>query len=482
MVSVVMKERTDRELATLTANDLLLSPALGEFSSANFHEAVSTIALGEAAAREASAKLAAFAVPEARWLAWRQAIQRGPGAQRVIGFVDVDGTKTDTEQLVARRTTGLLGKPLDAAVIEPFVSAVYAEGVHEHLAWRSERRDGRDGIVFKPIDKSWGPVFANFGLQFSDDFQGRSDYQLISEILATGISRNGAELRGILKLGRVTELSADWFMPLDPDRALAFGADAGWRAQNLPVALDDRQLAEYRIERARLGARLSIESATGWTFDASASRIHHRANPLVAGSVFPETVQISSELGARAAWDSLDRLSFPSSGARVVLSAEHFPGGLNDDQQGSILRARGDWAMSSGKHNLLLGGRWANTWGAPPGLAAYSTLGGFLNLSGSLERSLVDSQLAYARAVYYVRLGEQSGPLSVPPYLGFSAEVGNVWSSRRDMSASDLIGAGSAFIGVSSPFGPLLLGYGLNSAGGRTWTLSFGNLIRNDDQ
>jgi hypothetical protein len=86
-------------------------------------------------------------------------------------------------------------------------------------------------------------------------------------------------------------------------------------------------------------------------------------------------------------------------------------------------------------------------------MAAYSTLGGYLNLSGSLERSLVDAQLACARAVYDVRLGEQSGPPSV-----------------------------SAFIGVSSPFGPLLLGYVLNSAGGRMWTLSFGNLIRNDDQ
>jgi NTE family protein len=71
MVSVIMKERTDRELATLTANDLLLSPALGEFSFANFPEAASTIAPGEAAAREAGGKLAAFAVPEAPWLAWR---------------------------------------------------------------------------------------------------------------------------------------------------------------------------------------------------------------------------------------------------------------------------------------------------------------------------------------------------------------------------------------------------------------------------
>lgn len=482
MVSVVMRERTLRELATLGPDDVLLAPELGEFSAADFAGALETIAPGEVAARDAAQRLAAFSASESTWSAWRSAARRVEPGERRIAFVDIDGARSSTDDLVRRRTEDLVGKSLDVATLEPFISAAYAEGTYERIAFRAEERDGSSGIVLTPIDKPWGPVFANFGLQFSDDFAGRSDYQLVSELLVTGLSETGDELRSILKLGRVTELATDWFSPLNADRDYFFGMDAGWKAQNLPIELAGRQAAEYRVERSQLGARLGLQRSARWTLEAGASWAHHDADPLIAFSNLPAVRQTTTALGARAAWDTLDRLSFPTSGARVVVTAQHFPGPWNVGDGGSVLRARGDWAMASGRHHLLLGGRWSGTWQQPPALAAYSTLGGFLNLSGRLERSLVDSHLAYGRAVYYFRLGESGGLFSSPPYVGFSLESGNTWASRDAMSTGDLVSAGSGFIGISSPFGPLLLGYGRSDDGNRTWTLSFGNLIRSDDQ
>jgi hypothetical protein len=40
---------------------------------------------------------------------------------------------------------------------------------------------------------------------------------------------------------------------------------------------------------------------------------------------------------------------------------------------------------------------------------------------------------------------------------------------------------GGVFVGTSSPFGPILFGCGRTNRSDDTWTLSFGNLIRNED-
>jgi NTE family protein len=482
MVSVLMKERTDRELALLGEGDVLLSPELGEFSAADFAGASSVIATGEAAARTAASALASFSTTKDAWHAWRASTRLMADGGRQIAFVEVDDARSTTAELVRRRTAELQGKALDVATIEPAVSAAYAEGTYERIAWRTEQRDGRSGIVLTPVDKPWGPVFANIGMQFSDDFNGRSDYQIVSELLVTGLSEKGDELRSLLKLGRVTELSADWFAPLNVDRDYYAGVDAGWRAQDLPIALDGRQVAEYRLSRAHLGARLGLQRNPRWSLESGLWLGRHEADPSIATDGFPRVTADTRAWGARAAWDTLDRLSFPSSGGRFVLMAQHYPGGWNDDGDGSVLRVRGDWAFSSGPHHWLLGGRWASTWGDPPGLAAYSTLGGFLNLSGKVERSLVEPHLALGRVVYYARLGESRGLFSAPPFVGVSLEAGNAWPTREAMSFGDLISANGAFVGISSPFGPLLLGYGRSSDGDRSWTLSFGNLIRSDDQ
>lgn len=481
MVSVLMKERTERELATLSAEDLLLAPDLGTFSAADFDGASATIAPGAAAAREASPSLAAFAANQDVWTAWRESTRRSAGTPQRIEFVEVDDRGSGTAELVRQRTDALVGQPLDVAVIEPYVSSAYAEGTYERIGWRAEQRDGRTGIVLTPVDKPWGPVYANVGLQFADDFNGRSDYQLVSEILATGLTGKGDEVRSLLKLGRVSELSVDWFSPLDANRDYYFGVDGGWRAQNLPITLGGDQLAEYRVERAQAGVRLGLQRSARWSLESGFWVAHHEAKPVVAASTFTGTSSTTRGVGIRGAWDTLDRLSFPSSGARVVVAAQYFPDAWNPDG-GTVLRARGDWALSSGRHHWLLGGRWAGTWGSPPLLAAYSTLGGFLNLSGKVDRGLVQQNLLFGRAVYYARLGEEGGLFALPAFAGVSAEAGNVWSRRDAISTSDLIGAGSAFIGISSPFGPLLLGYGRSSDGDRSWTLSFGNLIRSDDQ
>ena len=483
MVSVLVQEQVKASIAALGEDDVLIVPPLANFSSAAFDESLTVIPKGVEAAEAEAPRFRHLALPEADYAEWRR--ERRIGAldpPPTIAFVDVVPGQARTTRLVAYRAQALVGQPLDVDAVEAKIAGTYAEGSFQRIGWRTVERDGETGIELLPVDKAWGPMFFNVGLQLEDDFAGRSDYQLTAELLKTGVSGDGDELRALLRLGRLTELSADWFAPLDLDRRFYLGVDTGYRAFDVPLVLDDgRTAAEFRLGRSTLGLRFGLQTDPRWALEAILRRSRFDGEELVGQEALAELTQQATSLGGRAVWDTLDRLSFPSSGTRAVLSLERYDDWLGGEGAGWVARWRQDTVLSSDRHHLLLGTRWAATRDAPPDLAAFSTLGGFLNLSGTLERALVGQTLGYARAVYYYRFGDANALFAVPTYFGASLEAGRVTDGGEVFDFSEATRAGSVFVGMSSPFGPILFGYGRTNRGDDTWSLTFGNLIRNED-
>jgi NTE family protein len=57
--------------------------------------------------------------------------------------------------------------------------------------------------------------------------------------------------------------------------------------------------------------------------------------------------------------------------------------------------------------------------------------------------------------------------------------LGNVYAEREQfLSLENLIYAGSIFVGLDSPFGPIFLGYGYADSGEASLYLNFGTLLR----
>jgi NTE family protein len=87
---------------------------------------------------------------------------------------------------------------------------------------------------------------------------------------------------------------------------------------------------------------------------------------------------------------------------------------------------------------------------------------------------LTGQDFALGRLIYYRNIGSQPGSFGVPVYLGASLEAGNVWQDRNDMSIDDLLIAGSAFVGLDTPVGPIYLAYGHAEGGNRSAYLFLG--------
>ena len=84
-------------------------------------------------------------------------------------------------------------------------------------------------------------------------------------------------------------------------------------------------------------------------------------------------------------------------------------------------------------------------------------MGGFLRLSGLQDNQLSGQKAGIITLTYYRRINDIQLFRS---YLGVSLEQGNVWQDSESVSFNNSITAGSVFLGVDTPIGPLYLAYG----------------------
>jgi NTE family protein len=102
-------------------------------------------------------------------------------------------------------------------------------------------------------------------------------------------------------------------------------------------------------------------------------------------------------------------------------------------------------------------------------------LGGFRRLSGYTQDELYGPYMAFASVTYLREIGRfKTSIIGGGMYLGGTFEAGNVWNDGADVSFSDLRYAGSAFVGIDSPLGPVYVAYGMAEGGRRALTFQLG--------
>jgi NTE family protein len=77
--------------------------------------------------------------------------------------------------------------------------------------------------------------------------------------------------------------------------------------------------------------------------------------------------------------------------------------------------------------------------------------------------------------MYFRRVSESTGGvLEVPIYIGVSAEIGNTWQTRSDISFSSALVNGSLFAAFDTLIGPVYLAAGFGEGGRSNYYLFFG--------
>jgi NTE family protein len=478
MLTALMKRQTDAQLITLGAGDVLLTPDLGDISSAEFDRAPQAVAIGQATAETAVVELRRYAATDNEYALFAAKHQQHKFDPPLIAFLDVLRNRSRSSGYVEQRLSDVVGKPFDPVQLDKQIGLVYGEGSYERITYDLEQRGDQTGLSVVPVDKGWGPNFLRMGLRLSDNFAGGNSYQLLGEVNFTGLNELGGESRNRIQLGQITELYSEFFQPLGSIGQFYVAPYLQYKAYDFPVNADiDQEIAQYRGRRGAGAVELGWTPNASWQLSSALEYGRDSANLKIGDPAFPNFSTNFGGVVVRAVYDNLDDSAFPTRGTRIDLSQEMLLQKLGSTSPSNITQLYWDTVLSSGTNNWIFGATVHSSTGDGTQLAAYSPLGGLANLSGFTENQLFATQTGLARVVYYRRLNEAQQLFSVPIYLGGSLEAGGVWNSRQEIG-ENLIAAGSLFVGVNTFLGPILFGYGYAQGGHNALYLTFGSLLR----
>jgi NTE family protein len=487
VLSILLARKTDADLATLSAKDLLIKPELTDIATSDFPKTPQIIAMGEKSAEKALTQIRSFTAAPSEYAAFEQTHVLPMSKAERINFVRVKTGRSRTDKQVEARLSALLGESFDPNKIEKAIQSVYGDGRYERITYKTERDSaGRRGISILPVDKGWGPNFLRFGMALDDDFQGNSNYRLSAELRMTGRNQFGGEWRTRLDLGKETGLRSEFYQPygsrsqfyvrpsIDLRTTLRRVGNDSSISGLTPVPFD--YIGEFRQRTYSVGVETGFDFTTNQRLRAEVVRSRDYAQTQIGLIEVPNRSD-GLRLGLGYLYDSLDDAAFPRRGYRAEVSARQYFSAFSGATDNASFRTSFDYAKTYGENTFLAGVKLSRPFGnSEPALELFDSIGGFGNLSGFSESSRFGLANGLARIAYYRRFRRADVLFDSPVYLGATLERGNAWFDPKEACLCDALTAGSIFVGAETILGPMYLGFGRASSGDDAVYLSFGSL------
>jgi len=207
MLAILIRRNAQAQLATLTPQDILIQPALGDASSFDFGIVARVIGVGEAAARGKAEQLAALSVSEQdmqRYVQRREAPRAPPPR---IDFVRVD---PGSERYGPPNSLfdGLTGKPLDPDAVARRVTALYGRGGLDTLDYHVIGDESRYGLALDARPNSQGPNYLRFGSACRTTSRATPLITPPYAFVMADITRNAGEWVTDLQIGTICRFRA----------------------------------------------------------------------------------------------------------------------------------------------------------------------------------------------------------------------------------------------------------------------------------
>jgi len=452
---------TEKQLAALGPQDVLIRPPLGDIGGGSFSRVGEAIPIGEQAAREAAEALSRYRLsPEeyARYVAGRS--QPAAGTP-VIQFVRIDNQSRVSDRVIAERITAKIGEPFDEARLKHDIGQIYGLDIFESVRYKLIEENGQTGLLISARENAWGPGYVQTGLAFSNNLRGNSVFNLGAMYTLTEINELNGEWRTGVQVGEEPGIYTEIHQPLDPLSRYFIAGRVGWERRNIYLYDDSDQLAKFQASGLRLETGVGREFGT-WGEIRLGYRRETGTVEVITGPPIDDFDFDKGEVFLRLSDDKLDSLYFPTKGhfGRFELLASRDELGAGDDYEQLLFSYT--HAVSWDRNTLIGSLLFDTTLDDDAPLVGLFQTGGFLRLSGLQLNELSGQHVGLGRLVYLRRINDIQ---VFRAYLGGSLELGNAWQEKGDIGFDDTIFAGSAFLGVDTPIGPLYIGYGRSDTG-----------------
>ena len=483
LTTILTRRNSEEQIALLGPQDILLVPDLDDsgVETMSFDKAELAIKLGYEAAVAMGDKLAVLATPGAG-AAPRAVVQNL--APPVIDRIEVVQNSRISTELLRSKIRQPIGEPLDKPGIEHDIADIYGLDEFTRVDYSVGVVEDEHVLTVHATAIPEGSRYLKVGLTLDQDNKGENSFGLRGSWRQKGINRLGAEWYTMAQVGGDSILRTEFYQPIDMRQRFFVDTSYQFQRRTLNLANKGELYARAHVDShtVELGPGVNLG-------DDAALRIGGFAlTSDTEVDIGDPRLQSSSanDAGyfAQLLYDTLDRPFFPGSGTRMLTRYQSGKESWGAASGYNALTLIGYHAESFGRNTLTLIGRWQelelddpyNPVILPTQLY---TLGGFLTLSGYTRDSIAGNYLGQGSLLYYRRMDQQSLlPIDMPVYLGASLEAGNVWLEKDNVSADELIYAGSLFLGVDSPIGPIYLGLGVAENDQRAIYLQIGQVLK----
>jgi len=471
LTSILTRSNTERSLATLTDRDILILPDLGEIGSTDFKIAGQTIEKGLAEARAQEPKLKQLSLTDNTYQ--KYLIAKIPDKTRspVIGFIHLNNQSRLDDAVLRSKLAVKPGDPLDLEKLEKGIGVLYGMNLFQKVSYRVVEEDGRQGLTIDVVEKPWGPNYLQAGLSFEGLFSGNSSFNIAAGYRRTALNTLGGEWFTLAQAGNDMRLYSDIYQPLDVDGRYFLNPYIDLQRYSLIQYDGDQRLSEHLISSATAALEGGRNIGNWGELRLGLSWSDGNTEVQIGQPTDADTRVRDAKVMARLSADTLDSFNFPASGVLGSLewrSAQEMLGSDSTFDQGEFHLSG---VTHLDRNRLLLKTKLGYTPEDDAPLQDLFTLGGFGNLSGMQPRQIYGQNMGLLTAAYYRRMGDFE---LIPLYLGGTLEAGNVWQDNRDFG-TDLILAGSLFLGLDTFVGPVYIGFGHAEGGFNSGFIYLGN-------
>src|SRR5690349_16272318 len=165
-MDVMIEANETLQLQTIRPGDVRIDVEMGDITTADFERVPDTIPLGEAAARAKAAELAAFAVPEAQYTAWRQRVTQSQNIEARLADVRFEGLKRVNPEFLVSRGGLKQGDLADSTKLSAEAQRMAVLQEFDSVGYRLDGDPVNPVLTWLPREKNWGPNYlkADLGL------------------------------------------------------------------------------------------------------------------------------------------------------------------------------------------------------------------------------------------------------------------------------------------------------------------------------
>ncbi|MCV2352816.1 patatin-like phospholipase family protein [Paucibacter sp. B2R-40] len=476
MLSILTEQNVQASIASLKPGDILISPELGDYSTADFNNLPKISPLGETAARKVAEQLSRYSVSPEEYALLRsqQSAPIFPDLKPVdeIRFVNLKRVNPAEAQKVLQTT---VHEPIDQEELDADMRRLYGTGDFEHVNYRTLQEGDRRVLAIDAMEKSWGPTYLRVGLALDTDFGSETNANLLASVRRTWINSMGAEWRTDLSMGGNNRLRSEFYQPFQAGKSWFIAPTVDLSQRLVSVYEDNRKRAIYSLYSGQVGLDIGRSFYQYGVLRMGVVGGRLKQDLDTGDDLFgpkPSRVKTGG-LSANLVMDRLDSVLFPREGWHLRANLYNSNHKLGADLDYSKWEAGLNAVYSVGENSfnfgLYGGGRLSGE--RVPGYDSLK-LGGFLRLSGFAPNQLIGQELTLARMLYYRRISQ--GSLLEGLYGGFSLETGRINNPLIQSNSEAWRRSASVFIGTDTFVGPLYLAYGRTFNGPSSFYLLLG--------